>query len=349
MKKILVVDFNGTSCVYTHYLSKGIVKKNDELKILGQKKNKFLDAFENLHEYVGFKTSFKLLDYILNWFWLLINYKKFDIVLIQWLQLLKYTTIEIKLINYLQSRIKLVYILHNLYPHNTKNSKILNRYNQLYKVSKTIAVQTDKVKEVVLKLNPNACVLKIEHGFFFKEFRQKESVCTTNKCLMVGYISKYKGVEDALKVVKILKEKNIIVSLEIIGLSTPEYLVSLINIINDFKIKSQVSILSKEVSTKFLINKINEANMLWLPYKQISQSGVSYTSTGLGKPFVGYDVGNFNEFFGVKGIANIVEKNNINAFSNAVIEVMKNEKFYKDNIQKLSSQNLWDANKILLN
>ena len=37
MKKILVVDFNGTSSVYTHYLSKGLKDKEDELKILGKK------------------------------------------------------------------------------------------------------------------------------------------------------------------------------------------------------------------------------------------------------------------------------------------------------------------------
>jgi|TARA_B110000908_G_scaffold170251_1_gene229242 glycosyltransferase involved in cell wall biosynthesis len=349
MKKILVVDFNGTSSVYTHYFSKGLAKEKDEVKILGKKKPKFLDVFENLNEYLGFNSRFKIVDYILNWLWLLFNYKQFDVVVIQWLQLLKYTSIEIKLLNYLQSRIKVIYILHNLYPHNTKSSKIINRYNQLYKTCKNIAVHTNKLKILISDLTPNSTILKVEHGFFFKEFRQKTLEINANKCLMIGYISKYKGIEDALEVVKILKEKEVIIYLEIIGLATPEYLNVLTKIIDDFKISDQVHILSKEVSTKFLINKINESKMLWLPYKNISQSGVSYTSIGLGKPFVGYNVGDFKSSFGNNGVANILQQNNSKAFSEAVLEVMENEDFYEKNIQKLSSQNLWNSNKTILN
>jgi glycosyltransferase involved in cell wall biosynthesis len=349
MKKILVVDFNGTSSVYTHYLSNGLKGEKDEVKILGKKKIEFLDVFENLNEYLGFTTRFKLLNYILNWCWLLFNYKKFDVVVIQWLQLLKYTSFEVALVNYLQSRVKVIYILHNIYPHNTKKNKTLKRYNQLYKTVKNIAVHTHKVKNIISELSPNANVLRVEHGLFFKEFRQKPSNINVKKCLMIGYISKYKGIEDALKVVKVLKEKRINITLDIIGFCESDYLNVLTEIINDFNIKDQVNILSKEVSTDFLINKINQSTMLWLPYRKINQSGVSYTSIGLNKPFVGYDVGNFKDSFGDKGVANIVEENNVEAFSQAVIEVMKNEIFYKKNIQNFSSQNLWNSNKVILN
>jgi glycosyltransferase involved in cell wall biosynthesis len=103
------------------------------------------------------------------------------------------------------------------------------------------------------------------------------------------------------------------------------------------------------VHTNFLIDKINESEMLWLPYKKISQSGVACTSTGLGKPFVGYDVGDFKYSFGDKGVAKIVKEDNIEDFSEAVIEVLCNQDFYEKNIQKLSLQNLWDSNKITLN
>ena len=140
MKKILVVDFNCTSALYTHYFAKGLVGGNDEVKILGKKKPAFLDVFEDLNEYIGFNVGFKLLDYILNWFWLLFNYQKYDIIIVQWLQLLRYTNVEIKLINYLQSRVKLIYIVHNLYPHNIKNNKIIKRYKQLYRTTKNIEI-----------------------------------------------------------------------------------------------------------------------------------------------------------------------------------------------------------------
>jgi glycosyltransferase involved in cell wall biosynthesis len=348
MKKILVVDFNGTSSIYTHYLSKGLKDEEDQLKILGKEKPEFLDVFENLNEYLGYKTKFKLLNYILNWHFLLVNYKKFDVIVIQWLQLLKYISIEIKLINYLQSRVKLIYIVHNLYPHNTKNKKIVKRYNKLYKISKNISVHTSKINKNISELSPEANILRFEHGFFFKEFRQKGIKIISNKCLMIGYISKYKGIEDALEVVKILKGKDIIIYLEIIGLATPEYLNVLTKLIHNFNINGQVTILSEEVSTRFLISKINESTMLWLPYKNISQSGVAYTSIGLGKPFVGYDVGNFKECFGDVGVAKIVKQDSVEDFSEAVIQVLENEDFYRKNIEKLSSQNLWNSNKTIL-
>ena len=51
MKKILVIDFNGTSALYTHYFSKGLVEGNDEVKIINKKKPSFLDVFEDLNEY----------------------------------------------------------------------------------------------------------------------------------------------------------------------------------------------------------------------------------------------------------------------------------------------------------
>ena len=349
MKKILVVDFNCTSALYTHYFAKGLADENNEVKILGKKKSAFLDVFKDLSEYTGFNFGFKLLDYILNWFWLFFNYQKYDIIIVQWLQLLRYTNIEINLLNYIQSRVKLIYIVHNLYPHNTKNNKIIRRYKQLYRTTKNIAVHTHKIKKTISELSENANILRIEHGYFFKEFRQEAPKIISNKCLMIGYISKYKGIEDALGVVKRLKEKGVIISLDIIGLGTPGYLKILTKLIDDLKITDQVFILSKEVSTKYLIQKINESTMLWLPYKMISQSGVAYTSTGLGKLFVGYDVGNFKDSFGDKGVAKIVKKDNIEDFSEAVIEVLNNDNFYKKNIEKLLLHNLWNLNKTTFN
>jgi glycosyltransferase involved in cell wall biosynthesis len=349
MKKILVVDFNCTSALYTHYFAKGLVDGNNEVKILGKKKQVFLDVFEDLNEYIGFNFGFKLLDYILNWFWLFLNYQKYDTIIFQWLQLLRYTNIEIKLLNYLQSRVKLIYIVHNLYPHNTNNNKIKRRYKQLYRTTNNIAVHTNKTKKTISEISKNPNILRIEHGYFFKEFRQKAFKKMSNKCLMIGYISKYKGIEDALKVVKRLKETGVIISLHIIGLGTPEYLNVLAELIDDLKITNQVFILSKEVSTTFLIQQIKESRMLWLPYKMISQSGVAYTSTGLGKPFVGYDVGNFRDSFGDKGIAKIVKKDNIEDFSEAVIEVLHNDNYYTKNIENLFQHNLWNSNKTIFN
>lgn len=348
MKKILVVDFNGTSSVYTHYLSNGLKSEKNQVKILGKKKPEFLDVFEDCNEYLGVKTGIKLIDYILNWFWLLINYKNFDGIVIQWLQLVKFFKLEVYIVSYLQSRIPLVYIVHNLYPHNSKKGKVRRRYNALYRTCNNIAVQTKEVKKTIKTINPKANIIRIEHGLFFKDFRKNRPQTVPTKCLMVGYVTKYKGVEDALRVVQKLKNQNIVVTLDIIGLGNPCYIDELNKKIESLQVSDRVKIISKEVSTKRMIDKISEASMLWLPYREISQSGVSYTAMGLGVPIVGYDVGNFKEAFGEKNISEIVSKGNIDEFSSAVIKIIENNIFYKRNIGKLFTNDLWKMNKTII-
>ena len=51
----------------------------------------------------------------------------------------------------------------------------------------------------------------------------------------------------------------------------------------------------------------------------------------------------------LEGLTKIVKEDNIEDFSEAVIEVLCNQDFHEKNIQKLSLQNLWNSNKITLN
>lgn len=346
-KKILVVDFNGTSSIYTHYLSNGLKDVDIDVYILGKIKHEFLDVFKELNRYIGFKTGIKLLDYILNWFWLLLNYKKFDGIIIQWLQLLRYCSFEIDLVTFLQNRIPIVYIVHNVYPHNTKNHHIKKRYDLLYTKVKNIAVQTTEVFEIIRKINFKSNLINIQHGLFFKEFRINTNKLNTGKCLLVGYISKYKGVEDAIEIAKILKEKQIDFSLEVIGHGDSDYIKILNDRILSYNLLDRVKIHPKEVSTKYLIDKINDASMLWLPYKEISQSGVAYTSIGLGVPMVAYDVGNFREAFGNGLVSELAKKNDWIKFSESVEKVLIENNFYKKNIEEMFYSDLWETNKIL--
>lgn len=345
MNKTLIVDFNGTSSIYTHYLSNGLKNTTTKVTILGKMKPKFLDVFSEKNDYIGFNIGIKLIDYILNWFWILYNYKKFDTIIIQWLQLLKHTSLEIYLLNYLQNNIKLIYIVHNVYPHNNKKKAITKRYNKLYKKCKNIAVQTNDVKKSIAKISSRTKIIQINHGLFFKEFRDNNVIDYGNKCLMVGYISKYKGIEDAIQVIHKLKQEGFDLTLEIIGFGSKTYIEYLNEMIETLNLSKQISIISEEVSTNFMIEKIKKNSVLLLPYKKISQSGVAYTSIGLGVPIVTYDVGNFKEIFGEKNVAEIVEEGNLEEFSEALKKILLNNSVYKKNIRKEFNENFWTKNK----
>ncbi|CAH8282817.1 glycosyltransferase involved in cell wall biosynthesis [Mariniflexile fucanivorans] len=347
-KKILIVDFNGTSAIYTHYLSNGLKCSNVEVFILGKKKPPFLDVFKETNTYLGVNTGLKLIDYLLNWIWLLLNFKKFDGIVIQWLQLLRYFSFEVYLVSFLQKKIPVIYIVHNLYPHNNENFKIKKRYNLLYNKVKNIAVQTKNIKTIIHKINGKSNIIKIQHGLFFKEFRKPIFNSNSNNCLIIGYISKYKGIEDAIEVAKMLKESQESFFLEIIGYGEPNYIEALNKRVLDYNLSDRIKIYPNEVSTNFLIKKIVEASMLWLPYKEISQSGVAYTSIGLGVPFVAYNVGNFKEAFGTGKVVEIVEKDNVIDFCKSVQKVLRNNGSYRNNINKFFPDDLWSTNSILI-
>jgi len=325
MKKILVVDFNGTSPVYTHYFTKGITNENTFVAILGKKKSQFLDIFKKVSLYINNGVGIKPVDYFINWGWLLLNANKFDVVIIQWLMLVRFSSIEIFLIGYLQKRVKVIYVAHNITPHNNKSKKVANRFKRLYKKLKYIGVHTEEVKKAVSSIAPNSIILNFKHGLFFNEnAKHRPSRTFNNTCLIIGFISKYKGIEDAILVMEKLSKKKVDVTLKIKGYGNKSYVNELNNLIHQKGLSSKIHIESRVLSTREIIREIKDSCMLWLPYKAISQSGVSYTSLGLKTPFVAYDVGNFKllekEFQG----SIVVDPGRIDLFSQAVEKVLLN-------------------------
>lgn len=347
-KRILIVDFNGTSSIYTHYFANGLKSETNQVKILGKRKSEFLEVFNDNSKYLGFNLKFKLLNYFLNWFWLFYHKNKFDVIIIQWLQLIKYSTIEVYLTKKLQSKSKVIYIAHNVYPHRVTSARVIKNYNLLYNSVKNIGFHTSEVKNKILTISASPNFLKISHGLFFRNMNKGEFSKKGNFCLMVGYVAKYKGVEDAIKIVKILKDLKQDIRLEIVGLGDPKYIYKLNRLIQQKQLQHEIRITSKEVSTGFLIKKIQQSKMLWLPYQNISQSGVTYTSIGLKKTFVAYDVGNFKEEFGNKGMAKIVKFRDLNSFALGVIEVQLNEMKYLNKIEENYHRFNWELNKSIL-
>ncbi len=349
MEKILVVDFNGTSPVYTHYFSEGLITPDRKVEVLGVKKSKFLDVFSDHMVYRGIKCKFKSLGYIVNWLWLLMNSNKYDVIIIQWLQLIRYSRFEVYLIQFLQSRNNLFYVAHNLYPHRHSSEKVRRNFDHLYRVTNKIAVHTTQLQNKILDITGPRKIYRAYHGLFFHDSKLDSNLFKKNSCIMIGYIAKYKGIEDAIEVVKLLREQGYIIDLQIIGAGPKSYINDLKKKITSYNLDHQIKIIGAEISSTKLVSIIQKVSMVWLPYKKISQSGVSYSSIGLKKPFVAYDVGNFKSEFGVLGVAEIAEPGDISDFSDRVKKVMNNSSFYKENIVKAYENFSWKRNESLLN
>ncbi|WP_420320949.1 glycosyltransferase [Flagellimonas sp.] len=334
INSVLIVDFNSTAPLYSYYLAKGFKDLGWKAEILGQyRPNYFLTKQERM-THVGFSIGSKLISYVLNWVYLIAQAKKHDIIIVQWLQLLKFTNIEIELVRILKKRnSSTYYIVHNLLPHNNKSAKIRHRYNKLYSVCDNLLVHTKDAKKIFEKLfDRQKNVLQIQHGYFYEEFNERPTTHKKKTFLIVGHISRYKGIEDAIKANAIVKSKGLDLELVIKGKGDSEYVDELLELSDNLGVNNNTHIEMKFVGTKQLLGLYATSFCSVLPYRKIEQSGVVFTSLGLAVPVVCYDVGGFSEIIRDKVNGRLVEPNNIEALAEAITWVYNHQNSKIDQI-----------------
>ncbi len=333
-KKILVVDFNGTSPTYTHYFSSELAKRDGiEIKVLGYKNVNDLKIHSNLISYVGIDVKNKLLNYFLNWCYLIVIGKSFEVIHIQWLPFLKHSGIDLFFLKLLKKRNKNVfYTVHNFYPHNEVRENVINRYNKLYSILDNLVVHTDETRNKIVKLNPQKKIIRIFHGLFYSGF-EKTEIKESNTMVMLGMISPYKGFEDAITIVKKIIDKGYNLKLHIEGAGSIEYIDSLRKMVKDFNIEDNVVIISGYIDVNRLIELYEGAFTALMPYKKIEQSGVVFTSFGLKTPVVAYNVGGLGDIIMDGANGKLVSPGDLNEFQKAIIWTYRNQKDLQSNLR----------------
>ena len=318
MKRVLIVDFNGTAPTYNYYFAKGLLDEGLDVTVLGKENETFMAIHEEKIKHVGIFSGIKILDYVLNWIKLFSIAKKYDVVHFQWLPMLKFTSIELFLLQRLK-RINnnIFYTVHNFFPHNSISEKVNRRYIELYKCIDNLVVHADATTVKIKEQVEDKETIKIEHGYFYAEFRYNTKKSKEYDLAMLGNILPYKGVEDAIEAIALMPEHK--VKLLIAGKCTPEYEASLRKLIADKAFENQ-----------------------------IEQSGVLYTSLGLKVPIVGYKSGGISETIINDRNGYLVEKNNIVALSKAIEIGLENSKKWSNYIVEYNAHDLWRKNAKIL-
>ena len=284
-KKILIVDFNGTAPLYSHYFNNGFIESGCQSKIMGKRRVEYFLSPPKEDLYIGFNTGVKFLDYIINWVVLLKNANKYDVIVVQWLQSLKISIAEVHLYNILQKlNKKTYYLVHNVYPHNSINSKVRERYDKLYFYAKNLLVHSSDVKKMLhARHGVNKNIVMIEHGYFYHDIKKVEGKNGgfSSKVLITGHISPYKGIEDAVKAISILKKRGRYFELIVRGKGNLDYVAELKEKIKNYGVSDRVQLECSFIQTKDLIELYQNACCSVLPYKKIQQSGVVFSSLGL--------------------------------------------------------------------
>lgn len=341
-KKILVVDFNGTTPVYTYYFAENLKSKNSEVNVLGYKNKDELKYFKKKLNYLEINFKNKGFNYLYYWLYLFFLAKKYDILIIEWLPFLKYSSFEISLIKILKKLNKnLFYTIHNFFPHNNNNKKIESRYIKLYKTIPNLLVHSIETSKKLEKYDVKNKIIKINHGVLFSDIKFNERK-DLKMIGMIGTISEYKGIEDAIKMLSCLSDKNYY--LYIAGKGKEEYIQTLNKEIEYLGLKDRVIIENRYLTLEEIIKLTKKSLVILMPYKNIEQSGVALTSIGLGIPIVGYKIGGLKDLIIDDYNGFLVEKNDYKKMGEKLEIISKNYKNFEKNTVEISKKISWKEN-----
>ncbi|CAL2094220.1 glycosyltransferase [Tenacibaculum sp. 190524A02b] len=308
--------------------------KYDELYFFGNTKmeKKPNVVSKLIYDYSYRRGLSKILSYIKSQFKLLLEIKKVKplVVHFQWFKIPFFDYVILKLIKILSGKSKIVFTAHNILPHNT-GDKFFKIFKKIYSYVDKIIVHDFNTKlEICEKFEINITNIEvIQHGLINVP-RDKEIVKQTiaeNKFKdkivfsFIGNISEYKGIDLLYKAWKSTKEiydnKNI--QLIIAGRGEEK-------LIDKFKGIDNVLIINKYLTNDEFISNIMITDIVLMPYRKISQSGVLLTVLNEDKLVIVSDKGGLTEPFKIANVGWILPELSIKELSNTILKASKIEK-----------------------
>ena len=275
------------------------------------------------------KRGMKAIEGVVNYLYLLlyILFHRVDVLHFQWLPFLEICSMEkifLQMIRIVSPKTKIVLTVHNLYPHNFSDKKKASYSKRFDGIKNFINVfilhlECSKVEFCNLFKVASVKVKVIHHGIFVPQNLKIDSH-THNKTLnliMYGNQSYYKGTDIFIDALNLLPEESKkTVRASIVG-----------KIDNDFyqELKQKARCLNIEwvpefVSDEYLYEKIKESDVIVIPYREISQSGVLLLALSFKRIIIASDLPSFKEtltgcsdeiFFengSAKSLAQVIEK-----------------------------------------
>lgn len=254
------------------------------------------------------KRLVKVLEGLLNYFYLLllITFKRIDAIHLQWLPFVEVVGIEkyiLSLVHALSPQTKVILTIHNIYPHGVKSmsdsgkQKYKKRFSNTCKKIDEIIVHTESSKVEVIKefgFNPEIISI-VHHGVFIpKNIELKKNISRKDKyvILQFGLQTYYKGTDVLVDAVNLLPDEYYDkIEVRIVGGVGDNYLQEL----RSKDAKSLVHWKTYFLPNDELYEEINNSDVLLLPYREISQSGVLLLSIYFEKNIICSDLPSFVE------------------------------------------------------
>jgi glycosyltransferase involved in cell wall biosynthesis len=249
----------------------------------------------------------------------------------------------------LERKIKKVAVIDNIDFHEKwLMGELLTKY-ALKKVNLLVAMSENVLKNAKDLLPKNKCILSFHPNYqcydfnrFTKEKAKKELGFLNKKVILFfGYIKQYKGLDILLKAFKLLVDKNDEFRLLIVGEVYGDDKIYL-NLIKDLEISEKLVFIHRFAENTEIEKYFKAADLLSLPYKHATQSGVLKIADSFLLGAVGTPVGGIPEMI-ENGKTGIISKScSAKDFSKAISDFfLIDEKIIKNNIKKKNEKFSW--------
>ena len=245
--------------------------------------------------------------------------------------------------------VKIIAICHNLIPH--ENHFFYQHFTKtfLYKIDRFV-VMSRSVKLDLLKIIPNAKFRLTPHPIYnifgntidMKIARQNLCIKAKNVILYFGLILEYKVLDILLnsipKIKQELDEFIVIIAGECYEKTEKYYA-----IIRNLKIQDSVDMRLKFISDNEVSEYFSAADVVALPYRTATQSGITQIAYNFNRPVIVSDVGGLAEIV-PNGKTGYVVKPDSNEFANAIMKFFKEDKFkeFSENVRNHKKLFSWE-------
>ena len=251
------------------------------------------------------KRILKALEGVLNYIYiyLYVVFHEVDVLHLAWLPYIDYSSIEyyfLKAIKFFKPKLRIVLTVHDVYPHNI-SEEVIPTYRKsfskvCYPVNKFIVHTASCKRQLIKDFGIDACTINIGYHPMFepKHIVTKENVTEDDKfkIIMYGIQTPYKGADILVDAVGLLShEYQDHLEVRIMGKMAMDYY----EVLKNKSKKLNIDINPNYIQVKELQNSINNSNIIILPYRSISQSGVLLTALYYRKIIITSDLPSFKE------------------------------------------------------
>lgn len=322
---------------YPQFLYPGKTDKDPSKKILAiEEAEPILDYANPLTWYSTYKkikkTNPDLL--IFNWFTIFSFFQFFTI-----------STLVKK-----NTKIKIVFICHNVFPHEPSFSdKFLIKLS--LRNGDFFIVHSKNELENLSNLMPNANIQHCHHPIYdifnFNNLTKKEAKIKLNikgkTLLFFGLIRKYKGLEYLIQSLPLIL-KHFDIKLLIVG-EFWENKKRYLDLICDLNLREKVKIIDQYIPNEDIEMYFRASDLIITPYVSVTGSGIIQIANSFNKPIIATKIGCFPEIIEDKKTGYLVKPKDPSSIAKAVLDYFDNPEnaaMFKGNIIEKKKEFSWD-------